>query len=190
MSKGHPDQHRTDPSSLQRRELPIISWDLCFSGKTCEAVSEDDAQTKLSALVVHDSHTGAVQCIPIQSKKQTKYMRAEILRFINFLGYGDVMLRCDQEPTTLQVQKHVQRARQQSNLRTVVENSKLLDHGGNSAVEKAVDRIRLQASVFLHQLSQKIGFEIPPQHPLFAWAFVHSSWILTRFGVIAGQTSI
>ena len=188
MSKGRPDQHRTDPSSLQRRELPIISWDLCFSGKTCEAVSEDDAQAKLSSLVVHDSHTGAVQCIPIQSKKQTKYMSAEILRFINFLGYGDVMLRCDQEPTTLQVQKYVQRARQQSNLRTVVENSKLLDHGGNSAVEKAIDRIRLQASVFLHQLSQKIGFEIPPQHPLFAWAFVHSSWILTRFGVIAGQT--
>ena len=33
MSKGRPDQHRTDPSSLQRRELPIISWDLCFSGE-------------------------------------------------------------------------------------------------------------------------------------------------------------
>ena len=83
------------------------------------------------------------------------------------------MLRCDQELTTLQVQRYVQRARQQLNLRTVVENSKLLDRGGNSAVEKAIDRIRLQAAVFLHQLVQKIGFEIPPHHPLFAWAFVH-----------------
>ena len=87
----------------------VLQW------KTCEAVSEDDAQAKLSALVVHDSHSGAVQCIPIQSKRQTKYMSSEILRFINFLGCGDVMLRCDQEPTTLQVQRYVQRARQQLN---------------------------------------------------------------------------
>ena len=70
MSKGRPDQHRTDPSSLQRRELPIISWELRFSGKTCEAISEDDAQAKLSALVVHDSHSGAVQCIPIQNRSR------------------------------------------------------------------------------------------------------------------------
>ena len=115
-------------------------------------------------------------------------MSSEILRFINFLGYGDVMLRCDQEPTTLQVQNYVQRARQQLNLRTVVENSKVLDLGGNSAVEKAIDRIRQQAAVFLHHLVQKIGFDIPPHHPLFAWSFVHSAWVLTRFGVIAGQT--
>ena len=188
MSKGRPEQHRSDPSLLQRREMPVISWDLCFSGKTCEAVEETDGQAKLTALVVHDSHSGAVQCIPIQSKKQTKFMGTEILRFINFLGYGDVTLRCDQEPTTLQVQRYVQRARQQLNLRTVVENSKVLDHGGNSAVEKAIDRVRLQASTFLHQLTQKIGFEVHPQHPVFAWAFVHSAWILTRFGVTAGVT--
>jgi hypothetical protein len=188
MSKGRPEQHRSDPSLLQRREMPVISWDLCFSGKTCEAVEETDGQAKLTALVVHDSHSGAVQCIPIQSKKQTKFMGAEILRFINFLGYGDVTLRCDKEPTTLQVQRYVQRARQQLNLRTVVENSKVLDHGGNSAVEKAIDRVRLQASTFLHQLTQKIDFEVHPQHPIFAWAFVHSAWILTRFGVTAGVT--
>ena len=125
-------------------------------------MEETDGQAKLTALVVHDSHSGAVQYIPIQSKKQTKFMGAEILRF-NFLGYGDVTLRCDQEPTTLQVQRYVQRARQQLNLRTVVENSKVLDHGGNSAVEKAIDRVRLQASTFLHQLAQKIGFEVHPQ---------------------------
>ena len=69
-------------------------------------------------------------------------MSSEILRFSNFLGYGDVMLRCDQEPTNIQVQKYVQRTRQQLNLRTVVENSKLLDHGGNSAVDAKVECVR------------------------------------------------
>ena len=49
MSKGRPEQHRSDPSLLQRREMPVISWDLCFSGKTCEAVEETDGQAKLTA---------------------------------------------------------------------------------------------------------------------------------------------
>ena len=125
MSKGRPEQHRSDPSLLQRREMPVISWDLCFQWERLVKLwKKHDDQAKLTALVVHDSHSGAVQCIPIQSKKQTKFMGAEILRFINFLGYGDVTLRCDQEPTTLQVQRYVQRARQQLNLRTVVENSR------------------------------------------------------------------
>ena len=83
----------------------------------------------------------------------------------------------------------VQRARQRLNLRTVVEDAKVGDHGSNSAVEKAIDRIRNQASVFLHALTAKIGFQILPQHPLFSWAFTHAGWTLTRFTVKAGTTS-
>ena len=42
------------------------------------------------------------------------------------------------------------------NLRTVVEDAKVGDHGSNAAVEKAIDRIRNQASVFLHALTMNI----------------------------------
>ena len=183
MAKGKPEQHRSDPSKLVRREHPIISWDFCYTGKSCEGLTEDAKQSKLTALVVHASHSGAVHCIPVQHKSQIKYMSQEIMRFITFLAYSVVMLRCDQEPSTLQIQKMVQRARQRLNLRTVVEDAKVGDHGSNSAVEKAIDRIRNQASVFLHALTAKIGFQILPQHPLFAWAFTHAGWTLTRFTV-------
>ena len=142
----------------------------------------------MAALVTHDLHSGAIQCVPIQGKSQTKYMSREVLRFINFLGYGEVMLRCDKEPTTLTLQRLVQRARQQMNLKTIVENAKLLDHGSNAAVEKSIDRVPLQASVFLHQLSQNIGFEVPAQHPIFAWAFCHAAWIISRYTVTSGVT--
>eukprot|EP00435_Cladocopium_sp_Y103_P033238 s948_g8.t1 len=188
MAKGKPDQHRSDPSKLQRREHPIISWDFCYTGKTCEAVTEKSEGSKLTALVVHDSHTGAVHCIPVQHKSQTKYMSQEIMRFITFLGYGVVALRCDQEPTTLQIQRLVQRARQRLNQRTIIENAKVGDHGSNAAVEKAIDCVRGQASVFLHGLTERIGFQVLPQHPLFAWAFTHAAWTLTRFSVWAGAT--
>ena len=188
MAKGKPEQHKTDLTRVQRRELPVISWDFAFTGKSCEGVDESSDQSKLTTLVMHDSHTGAVHCVPVNNKSQTRYMSQEVLRFINFTGHGKVALRCDQEPTMLQIQKLVQRARQRLNLSTVIENAKVGDHGSNAAVEKAIDRVRNQASVYLHALSTNIGFEILPRHPLFAWAFVHSSWTLTRFTVKAGTT--
>ena len=86
MAKGKPEQHRSDPSKLVRREFPIISWDFCYTGKSCESLTEKSEQSKLTALVVHDSHTGAVHCIPVQHKSQTKYMSQEIMRFITFFG--------------------------------------------------------------------------------------------------------
>ena len=166
----------------------MISWDFAFTGKSCESVDESSDQSQLTTLVMHDSHTGAVHCVPVNNKSQTRYMSQEVLRFINFTGHGKVALRCDQEPTMLQIQKLVQSARQRLNLSTVIENAKVGDHGSNAAVEKAIDRVRNQASVYLHALSTNIGFEILPRHPLFAWAFVHSSWTLTRFTVKAGTT--
>ena len=65
LGKGRPDQHRADPSRLQRREIPIISFDFCFTGKSLENVSENEQQSKLTALVVHDSYSGSVHCIPV-----------------------------------------------------------------------------------------------------------------------------
>ena len=170
MAKGRPEQHKTDLTRVQRRELPVISWDFAFTGKSCEGVDESSDQSKLTTLVMHDSHTGAVHCVPVNNKSQTRYMSQEVLRFISFTGPGKVALRCDQEPTMLQIQKLVQRARQRLNLSTVIENAKVGDHGSNAAVEKAIDWVRNQASVYLHALSTNIGFEILPRHPLFAWA--------------------
>ena len=159
---------------------------LALDGK--KKVAEDSQQSKLTCLVPHVSHSGAVHCVPVHHKGQAKCMCQEILSFIAFLGHGEVTIRCDQEHSTLAIQRLVQRARQRLNLKTVIEDAKVGDHGGNAAVEKAIDRVRRQASVFLHALTSKIGFDVQPQHPLFAWAFVHASWTLTRFAVRAGMT--
>eukprot|EP00435_Cladocopium_sp_Y103_P016385 s4405_g4.t1 len=162
MAKGRPDMHQADPSRPQRRELPIISWDFCYTGKPFENVPADAEQSKLTCLVVHDSHSSAVHRIPVHHKGQSKYMAQEIMRFISFLGHSEVTIRCDQEHSCLSIQRLVQRARQRLNLKTVIEDAKVGDHGSNSAAEKAIDRIRRQASVFLHALTAKIGFEVQP----------------------------
>ena len=188
MSKGRPELRVSDPARNQRRELPVISFDFCFTGKSFEHVTETAEQSKLTCLLVHCLQTGAVHCIPVQRKGQTKYLSQEIMRLIDFLGHIEVTPRCDQEHSTLSIQNLVRRARQRLNLKTVIEDAKVMKDGSNAAVEKAIDRARKQASVLLRALTGKIGFEVKPQHPLFAWAFVHAGWVLTRFSVKAGVT--
>jgi hypothetical protein len=183
MAKARPDAHRVDPDALKQREIPVISFDYCHTGKTGEAVEEGAQVQKLTAVVVHDSHSNAVHCIPVRGKHQGKHVAKEIIKFINFLGYGAVCLRTDNEPATLDIQRVIQRARQRQDLRTVIENGKVLDKGSNPHAEKAIDSVRCQAMVFLHALTHNLKYDVPPGHPLFAWAFSHAAWTLTRFSL-------
>jgi hypothetical protein len=100
MAKARPDAHRVDPDALKQREIPVISFDYCHTGKTGEAVEEGAQVQKLTAVVVHDSHSNAVHCIPVRGKHQGKHVAKEIIKFINFLGYGAICLRTDNEPAT------------------------------------------------------------------------------------------
>ena len=62
------------------------------------------------------------------------------------------------------------------------------DHAGNGLVEKTVDRLRQQAVVLLTSAHRKSGMDFAVDRPLFSWAFVHSAFLLNRFGVVHGQT--
>ena len=83
----------------------------------------------------------------------------------------------------------MQRTWQRMGFKVVIENSKVLDHGGNSWAEKSIDRIRTTANVLLNQVCNNIGHEIPVRHPLFSWAFCHSAWLLDRFSLKANITA-
>ena len=189
QGKGRAERHETDTGRLQDRELPSLSFDFAYTGRSCESVEVDSTTAKLTTLIFHDSHSGAVHCVPVFAKNQRKHMVMEAVRFLQFLGHSDICLRCDQEPAILAVQNLLQRTWQRMGHRAVIENSKLLDHASNSWVEKAVDNVRNMSSVLLHELSKRLNYEIPVGHPLFSWAFIHACWIRNRFGVRAGVTS-
>eukprot|EP00435_Cladocopium_sp_Y103_P058316 s3048_g20.t1 len=189
QGKGRAERHEADPSRLQDRELPSLSFHFAYTGRSCESVDVDSTTAKLTTLVFHDSHSGAVHCVLVFAKSQSKHMVMEAVRFLQFLGHSDICLRCDQEPAVLAVQSLLQRTWQRLGHRAVIENSKLLDHASNSWVEKAVDNVRNMSSVLLHELSKRLNYEIPVGHPLFSWAFMHACWIRNRFDVRAGTTS-
>lgn len=188
-AKGKPDRHEQDQGRLMGRELPSLSFDFFYTGRSCEPEQEDSESAKLTALVLYDSFSSAVHCIPVHSKAQRKHMVAECVKFLQFLGHADVCLRCDQEPAILAVQNLLQRTWQRLGHRVVIENSKLLDHASNAWVEKAVDNVRSMSSVLQHEVSKRLNHDIPVGHPLFAWSFIHGCWLRNRFTVKAGATS-
>ena len=185
--KGKAERHERDPESLKEHELPVVSFDLCYTGVSGEAVDEK-SNAKIVVLVLHDSHSSAVHAVPVRNKGEVQHMVREASRFIEHLGHGDICLRCDQEPTMLNLQTVLQRSLLRLGRKVTCENSKILGHASNSWVEKAVDRVRNTANVFLHQLRTMLEVEVPISHPLVAWAFVHAAWTLNRYSVKAGST--
>ena len=51
----------------------------------------------------------------------------------------------------------------------------------NGAVKRAVQIVEVQARTLLAALSDRIGWEIPAEHPIMHWLVHHSAYLLTRF---------
>ena len=188
-SKGKPDRHERDETRVRDREIPVLSFDFAFTGKSLDDAQDEDEGAKLTTLVLHDSHSGSVNCIPLKAKSDSKHAVREMVKYLQYLGHGDICLMCDQEPSALAVQSLLQRTWQRMGFRVVIENAKVLDHGGNAWAEKSIDRIRTTAGVLIQQLQMNIGHEIPAKHPLFSWAFCHAAWIIDRFVSKANVTA-
>ena len=169
------------------RALPVISYDFFYTGMDPQPVDEQgehDHTKNLCCLVITDSASGFVHCVPVDSKlKRFRHIVVEIV-----LGYSEVCLRNDQEPFLLRVQSQVQKVRREQGHRTILENPAVGDSQGNGRVESAVHQIRQQANVLLHHVRERTGLEINHQHSIFAWAFVHSAFLISRFATRAGCT--
>lgn len=103
-NRARADKHPRDFSSRDG-SCPTISFDYCYT-KAGESTRDADA---LLALVLVDSKTGYLGCVPLNSKAQVDLATKEIIAFCQTLGYSQVMLRCDNEPSILQIQRLVSR---------------------------------------------------------------------------------
>ena len=182
-SKGTPERHERNEGRICDREIPTLSFDFAFNGKIVEdgAEGEADEGAKLTTLVVRDSHTGSINCVPLRGKNGRKHAVKEMVKYVQYLGYGEICLMCDQEPSVLAIQSLMQRTWQRMGFKVVIENS--------TWAEKSIDRIRTTANVLLNHVCNTIGHEIPVRHLLFSWAVCHSAWVLDRFSLKANITA-
>ena len=121
--------------------MPTISFDDCFFTKSDGQPGRDGDPETITALIVVDSHTSFVACIPLEKKVQVDHANREVLKFIQMLGYSEVILHCDNKPLILQIKNLLIRTRQAMALKTR-ESSAIAYDKGNSLAENAVGRVR------------------------------------------------
>ena len=98
------------------------------------------------------------------------------------------MLRCDQEPTLLRVQDVAKEILKKMGGRVLIENPLIRDHASNSYVESTVHRLRQMATVLQCAAEERVGLQIPVNHPLMSWSFVHAAWLINRYVTHGGMT--
>ncbi|CAE7741818.1 unnamed protein product [Symbiodinium sp. KB8] len=101
--RGRDAAHSEAKSSEDR--MPCISFDYGFS-------SRKEGEPKMTALFVHDAQTGWRECFPVPAKggifgglNVLQYLASELCRLIAFLGYSQVVVKSDPEPTCLALQQ-------------------------------------------------------------------------------------
>ena len=176
------------------RDVPVVQFDFCFTGYSLQDGMHgldgmpDEAQRALKWLVTHDSATGSIAAIPCEAKGDTRYLGIELMRFIQGLGHNSICLKCDNEPSTLTLQRAIVTARQRLGLKTTVQNPAIGAKGSLGFCEKAIDSVRRLANTLLDQARHRTGLPIPTSHILFPWSFIHAAWLLNRYRPIGNLT--
>ncbi|CAE7237302.1 unnamed protein product, partial [Symbiodinium sp. CCMP2456] len=182
MHKARSDKAVAAPEP--KRSVSLLSFDFGFTGR------ELDPENKLITLCIKDRDTGWRESIPTKRKgglESTRFLTGEVVRLCNVLGYNDVTIRSDPEPSCLSLQQEIQKARGRLGQRTRLEQAGEEEKASNGAAEEAVASTRQQACVLLSAYEHHTGKQVSSQHPLHAWAMRHGSWILNRYCVSRDQ---
>ena len=143
------------------------------------------SQDSITSLIVVDSHSSFLSCVPMEGKAQLDHANREIIKFVQMLGYSEIILHCDNEPAILQLKRLVLRTRQSMGLKTRESSSVAYDKS-NSLAENAVGRVRPLACSLMHQLHGRIGVQLPTSSAIWTWALRHAAWLISRYSVIRG----
>ena len=172
--------------SSRASETPTVSFDLAFTRSIPEGANPQDVSA-LPLLVMVDSASGYVRCVPLRSKGQLELMTREVLSFTAGLGHAEVIFRCDNEPTMRQLLKYVVSTRLSMGLATRSVTPRAYSHG-NSLVENVIGRLRPLASILMHSVRKRTGIDFSTNHALWTWAHRHAAWLMNRYGVVRNVT--
>ena len=111
--------------------VPVVWFDFFYTKAGDEAVKDEDT---LVAMIMVDNKSGYLGVVPLNSKAQFDLLTEELVAFCALLGYYEVELRSDNEPTIVQVAKLTQKARQQMGLITHMSTPAAYTHGNGLAV--------------------------------------------------------
>ena len=166
----------------------VVSFDFGYVSRL------EDEKDKLTVLFAHDQHTKMMHSVPTQQKggRSSVYLCTELVRFVLHLGHQAVILRCDDEPSTVALANSTRKSLRSFGVSCKLEFVTVGNHQGNGAAEVTVQVIRQLGMCFLQRLEAGGGLDKPvfgAHHPLTAWCLIHASWIHNRYATTSGQTA-
>ena len=184
--RARPDRHVRSGES-HADATPTISFDFFYTKADGQEEPDENTPDTVLALIMVCSQTSYTSCVPLQGKNQLDLMNRELIQFAQRLGHSEIVLRCDNEPAILQLQRLAAKTRQSMGLKTRMTTSVAYDHG-NSLAENAIDRVRQLACSLMHQLHGRLGIQLSTSNAMWSWALRHSAFLISRFSVINGAT--
>merc|ERR1712086_355307 len=170
-----PDPQHLALKQGDERKVPTIEFDY---SKASGRVHEPESQ--LPIITASESQHGAVFSSIIRKKgSQDEYVLQAFLNWISTLGCPTYELKCDQEPSTVDVRNEMIRRCKSTNL--VPYASPKASKGSLGRGERAHLSVQGQMRTFRMHVEKKYCIKMQPSHFLNDWACRHAAWIINRF---------
>ena len=165
--------------SEPHREFPVVSLDYMFT-----ATQDNPLATHL---ILVDSQTKFVQATAVDGKggRSLKSCVEDVVRLMNTLGYPRIGLRYDTEPAMKQIAAAVVATRLKMGLATEEEPVPPGDATRRAnRSERYIHTVRALGNCLLQTILQHTGHKVESEDPLFAWAYRHAAFLISRFSVM------
>ena len=179
--------HYSRPETEEENRVPLAALDYAFLSKTD---GDGQALSEVKTMVIKDKRSKCVFPIPVPQKgvDPEEYSVRQLLRVLDYLGYSEIILKCDQESALKKVIDGAKTHRGPGT-QTMTENSAVGDSKGNGLVERANRTVEGQVRTMVIALESKLGKTIDASSSVFPWLVLHAGTLLNRFSVAAdGKT--
>ena len=140
------------------------------------------------SLVMVDQESKFVHAIPVPPKEVTSYLVEEVCRVL-MLMEKKVILRTDTEPAMLSLRNKVQLIRKMNKLETEIQDVSPDEHQGLQ-VERWVQTVRNLSKTLVYAAEKEAKVKITSESTLYPWLARHACFLLNRFVVQGGKTTL
>ena len=192
-ARGKEDPHKRQVGARQgRRKAGLPKFSLDYQKlksklkkkdeKTEENKVEADDGESLKIIVGKDEPTGMLTSHRVEVKGPgDEWIIRRLVKDVEELGRGDIIIKTDGEPSMLAVQKAV--AVMRKDLVTRPENPPAYNPESNGSAEKAVQDVSGQVRSLKLALEARLGVSIGDASAVMDWIVEHAAYVLSRFSV-------
>ena len=179
LALGH---YARKPMDEEEMRVPLVALDYAFLKKTGVDESGTPEIGEVTTMVVKDRRSKCTFPIPVPQKgiDPEEYSVRQLLRVLEYLGYNELTLKCDQESALTKVIENA-KVHRGANTQTMMEHSAVGDSQGNGLIERANRSVEGQVRTMISALEEKIGSKVSGTDSILPWLILHAGTILNRF---------